>query len=229
MLALSLVLGVTLFFQRRRNSKMVEVSLQHKLSRSQMNPHFVSNAMSSIQSFMYNNKPGEAAKYLGKFAHLNRAVLEHSLVDSISLEEEIAMLNNYLQFEQLRLNNAFTFNLVVDENLDAEMISIPPLFIQPFIENAVKHGVKDLDIEGKITVRFTDLNDMLKVEIEDNGLGIKAKSAKIANHISRSGEIVNKRLELLRKKHKNIPSIKVSTLDTDNKRGTRVTISIPIL
>ena len=226
LLVTSIGLISVIYLQRQRNAKVLQTDLQHKLSRSQMNPHFVSNAMSSIQSFMYSNKPNEAAKYLGKFAHLNRAVLEHSLVDSISLEEEITMLTNYLEFEQLRLNNAFTFNLVVDKNLDTEMISIPPLFIQPFVENAVKHGVKDLDIEGKITLRFTDLNDILKVEIEDNGLGIKAKTA---NHISRSGEIVNKRLELLRRKHKNIPSIKVSMQDTENKRGTHVTICIPIL
>ena len=229
MLALASTLGITLYFQRRKNSKMVEASLQHKLSQSQMNPHFVSNAMSSIQSFMYKNNAAEAAKYLGKFAHLNRAVLEHSLVESITLEEEIAMLTSYLQFEQLRLNNTFTFSLEVDENLDAEMVNIPPLFIQPFVENAVKHGVKDLDVEGNITVRFTDMNDMLKVEIEDNGLGFNSQLANNAKRKSRSGEIVNKRLELLRKKYTNIPSITTAMLDSVTKRGTRVTVSIPIL
>ena len=139
------------------------------------------------------------------------------------------MLTSYLQFEQLRLNNTFTFSLEVDENLDAEMVNIPPLFIQPFVENAVKHGVKDLDVEGNITVRFTDMNDMLKVEIEDNGLGFNSQLANNAKRKSRSGEIVNKRLELLRKKYTNIPSITTAMLDSVTKRGTRVTVSIPIL
>ncbi|HQB76762.1 MAG TPA: histidine kinase, partial [Tenuifilaceae bacterium] len=138
LLVVALILGVMLHIQRQRNAKALEADLQQKLSRSQMNPHFVSNAMSSIQSFMYNNNPTEAANYLGKFAQLNRAVLEHSLVDNISLEEEVEMLTNYLEFEQLRLKNSFTFSFEIDKDTDTELINIPPLFIQPFVENAVK-------------------------------------------------------------------------------------------
>ncbi|HOP04522.1 MAG TPA: tetratricopeptide repeat protein [Tenuifilaceae bacterium] len=230
LLSFTLFLGVALYLQRRRNSKMVEANLQHKLSRSQMNPHFVSNAMSSIQSFMYKNNPDEAAKYLGKFANLNRAVLEHSLVDSIPLEEEVAMLSSYLEFEQLRFNNAFFFTVNIDEELDTEIICIPPLFIQPFVENAVKHGVKDLKGNGRIEVSFTDCNEFLKVEVTDNGSGyVPNKNSELNEHHSRSTEIVNKRLALLRAKYKNLPNITITGSGINIEEGTCVTIYLPIL
>ncbi len=230
MLALASTLGITLYFQRRKNSKMVEASLQHKLSQSQMNPHFVSNAMSSIQSFMYKNNAAEAAKYLGKFAHLNRAVLEHSLVDSITLEEEIAMLTSYLDFERLRHNNAFSFELCNADDLDTEMIYIPPLFIQPFVENAIKHGVKDMNGDGEVTIRFTDCEKYLKVEIVDNGKGVdKQKVSKDQNHKSRSTEIVSKRLKLLRSKYKDLPKFTITNNGINVDNGVTVTLYLPIL
>jgi tetratricopeptide (TPR) repeat protein len=230
MLALSLVLGVTLYIQRRRNSKMAEANLQHKLSRSQMNPHFVSNAMSSIQSFMYSNSPNEAAKYLGKFANLNRAVLEHSLVDSIPLDDEIAMLSNYLDFERLRLSDAFSYSITVDEDLDTEMLSIPPLFIQPFVENAVKYGVKDMGGKGIITIKFTDYKKYLKVEVLDNGLGVRDENTiEKSDHKSRSTEIVKKRLKLLKGKYKDIPNITIANNGINVEEGVHITIYLPIL
>ena len=230
LLLVALLLAALLYIQRQRNAKAMEADLQQKLSRSQMNPHFVSNAMSSIQSFMYNNKPDEAAKYLGKFAILNRAVLEHSLVDSIPLEEEIAMLSNYLEFEQLRLNNTFSFSVNTDEDLDVEMICIPPLFIQPFVENAIRHGVKDMNGNGKVIIRFTDCEKYLKVEIIDNGKGIVTQTGINAqNHKSRSTEIVNKRLKLLRSKFKDLPNFTITNNGTIIEKGTHVTIYLPIL
>jgi sensor histidine kinase YesM len=226
LLVVALILGVMLHIQRQRNAKALEADLQQKLSRSQMNPHFVSNAMSSIQSFMYNNNPTEAAKYLGKFAQLNRAVLEHSLVDNISLEEEVEMLSNYLEFEQLRLKNSFTFSFEIDKDTDTELINIPPLFIQPFVENAVKHGIKDLDKEGKITIRLTDCNRYLKVEVIDNGKGITTEDTAVnSKHKSRSIEIVSKRLKLLRNKYKDLPNFTIINIDN----GVCVTQFLPIL
>jgi len=219
----------TLYLQRQRNAKVLEAELQQKLSRSQMNPHFLSNAICSIQKFMHNHDTQSAASYLGKFAQLNRAVLEHSLVDSIPLDEEIALLNNYLEFEQLRLSHAFSFKIDFDEDADIEMIRIPPLFIQPFVENAVKHGVKDLDGDGMVIVRFIDLNDMLKVEIIDNGKGMIAEPIQSKEHQSRSMEITKKRHKMLRQKFKNLPTFTLSNSNTENNVGVKITIHLPIL
>jgi hypothetical protein len=230
LLLVALFLGLMLYIQRQRNAKAMEADLQQKLSRSQMNPHFVSNAMSSIQKFLYSNDAQSAAKYLGSFAQLNRAVLEHSLVDRIALDEEIKMLTRYLEFEQLRLNNEFSFSIDIDENLDLEMIDIPPLFIQPFVENAIKHGVKDMKGEGKVTIRFTDCEKHLKVEIIDNGKGIASQSnSNDQNHKSRSTEIVSKRLKLLRSKYKDLPNFIITNNVINDDKGVQVTLCLPVL
>ncbi len=222
-------LFASIHLQRQRNAKMLETELQQKLSCSQMNPHFLSNAMGSIQKFMYNNDTKSAAKYLGKFSQLNRAVLEHSLVDSVSLDDEISMLTNYLEFEQLRLNNAFAFSIQANDDLDVEMIKIPPLFIQPFVENAVKHGIKGMNNDGQVTIKFTDLEDTLKVEVIDNGKGISSNTNTTKEHKSRSMEITQKRYKLLKNKYKNLPSFTLVNNDIAGEQGVIVTIYLPIL
>ncbi len=229
LLVVVLVLGVLLYAQRQRNAKALETDLQQKLSRSQMNPHFVSNAMSSIQKFMFSNDAHKAAQYLGKFAQLNRAVLEHSLVDSVALDEEISMLTSYLEFEQLRMNNAFGFSVDFEGDVDAEIIHIPPLFIQPFVENSVKHGLKDKNGDGLIKLRFTDMNHTLKVEIIDNGKGMDENTQKDPAHRSRSMEITSKRLKLLKQKHKNLPNFSIENIGMGIGEGVRVVIHLPIL
>jgi tetratricopeptide (TPR) repeat protein len=218
------------FFTQKRQAKLVEVGLQHKLSRAQLNPHFLSNAMASIQKYVSDHDAESAGKYLGKFSMLNRSVLEHSMVESISLGEEIDMLSNYLEFEQLRLGNAFTFKIEMDAQLDTEMIYIPPLFIQPFVENAIKHGVKDRQGDGMITIRFADLTNMIKVEVIDNGKGLqKEKTDKTETKSSRSLMIIKKRLHLLRKKYRKLPDLSVVSLAQEKGPGVIVTIHLPII
>jgi tetratricopeptide (TPR) repeat protein len=217
----------TIYLQRQRNAKVLATELQHKLSRSQMNPHFVSNVMASIQKQLLGNNLEKSAEYLGKFAQLNRVVLEHSIVDSVPLDEEITMLSNYLEFEKLRLGNAFTFSIEVNDNLDTEMISIPPLFIQPFVENAVKHGVKDMDGDGKILIKLTDLDTELKVEVIDNGKGINTSESTDSHHKSRSMEIVKKRLQLLTRNYGKIPSLSIESNSPSS--GLHVTLNLPII
>jgi len=157
-------------------------------------------------------------------------VLEHSLVDSITLEEEIVMLTSYLDFERLRHNNAFSFELFNADDLDTEMIYIPPLFIQPFVENAIKHGVKDMNGDGEVSIRFTDCEKYLKVEIVDNGKGVdKQKVSKDKNHKSRSTEIVSKRLKLLRSKYKDLPKFTITNNGINVDNGVTVTLYLPIL
>jgi tetratricopeptide (TPR) repeat protein len=216
------------FFTQKRQAKLVEVGLQHKLSRAQLNPHFLSNAMASIQKYVADHDAESAGKYLGKFSMLNRSVLEHSMVESISLGEEIDMLSSYLEFEQLRLGNAFDFKIEMDAQLDIEMIYIPPLFIQPFVENAIKHGVKDRHGDGMITIRFADMTNMIKVEVIDNGKGLQQEiTDKTEAKSSRSLQIIKKRLQLLRKKYRKLPGLSIETLPGEN--GVMVTIYLPMI
>jgi tetratricopeptide (TPR) repeat protein len=227
LMILILILLAVLFTIRQRNAAMVEVGLKHRLSLSQMNPHFVSNAMSSIQKFLYTNDANSAAKYLEKFALLNRAVLEHSLVDCVTLDDEVTMLSHYLEFEKLRMNNSFHFVFEITDDLDVEMIRIPPLFIQPFVENAVKHGVNNMGSEGSISLRFVDQDEFLKVDIVDNGKGIDNNDTQ-SNHRSRSMEIVKKRLKLLKHKNKQLPELMIIS-NPSPSIGLHVTLYLPIL
>jgi tetratricopeptide (TPR) repeat protein len=214
---------------RRKQSLYLQNDLQQKVLRSQMNPHFIFNVLGSIQSFMISNEPVKASGYLSRFASLVRSTLEYSASESISLEHELEMLKNYIELEQMRMPGKFDYTIELISIDEPDFIHIPPMLIQPFVENAVKHGVKDMERDGRITIRITDLNDMLKVEIDDNGVGITSNANITKKHASRSGEIVSKRLQLLRRRHKRIPPIKISLLDINTNRGTRVEINIPIL
>jgi tetratricopeptide (TPR) repeat protein len=224
-----LVLVVALYIQKRRRSRLMESELQQKLSRVQMNPHFVYNALASIQTYMYANDGASAARFLGNFAGLNRAVLEHSMVEKVSLDEELNMLRSYLEIEQLRLGNSFDFTIEHHEDLELDFIFIPPLLIQPFVENAIKHGVKDLDRQGQITLKVEDLDKFVKFIIQDNGHGIDLTKKKKVKHRSRAMEIVQKRLQMLGKRYKGLPEIKVESLTKEELQGTRVILYLPVM
>jgi tetratricopeptide (TPR) repeat protein len=218
------------FFTQKRQAKLVEVGLQHKLSRAQLNPHFLSNAMASIQRYVADHDAETAGRYLGKFSMLNRSVLEHSMVESISLSEEIDMLSSYLEFEQLRLGNAFSFTIERDKHMETEIMYIPPLFIQPFVENAIKHGVKDCQNDGLITIRFTDMVSMIKVEIIDNGKGFQNKAEGNSElNTSRSLQIIKKRLQLLRRRYRKLPDLSFASTPPDQGGGVVVTIYLPLM
>ena len=218
------------FYIQKRQSKLIEVGLQHKLSRAQLNPHFLSNAMASIQRYVIEHDAESASKYLGKFSQLNRSVLEHSLVESISVSEEIDMLNSYLEFEQLRMGNAFTYKIEADKHMETEIMYIPPLFIQPFVENAIKHGLKDCGGDGIITIRFTDLNTMIRVEVIDNGKGLHNKAEDGGDlNSSRSLQIIRKRLRLLRRKYPKLPDLSLLPITNSYGGGTIVTIHLPLI
>lgn len=229
LLLVSIVLLSVMYSLKQRNAVIMEAGLQHRLSRSQMNPHFVSNVMASISKYVMESNVESATRYLNKFSSLNRSVLEHSMVESISLAEEIHMLRSYLEFEQLRLGNAFSFAVEQQDDLDTEMIYIPPLFIQPFVENAIKHGVKDMEGKGEVKLQFSDWKTMVKVEIMDNGAGMVVSENKEANHHSRSMEIVKKRLQLLRKKYKKLPEMEIQSDPSGLKPGVHVIIYLPII
>lgn len=223
------VLVLYILHIRRKQSIYMQNDLQQKILRSQMNPHFLFNVLGSIQSFMIKNEPAKASGYLSQFASLVRATLEYSASESISLEHELEMLKNYIELEQMRMPEKFDYSIELHDIEEPDFIHIPPMLVQPFVENSVKHGFKDMSNDGKITIRITGLSEMLKIDIEDNGVGIHSHVDKTKNHTSRSGEIVSKRLQLLRRKYKRLPPVTISLLDDNTKRGTHVEINIPII
>lgn len=145
------------------------IQLEKSALQAQMNPHFIFNCLNSIQGFIMNNDKEQAMEYLGKFAKLIRLSLNASVDSMITLDQEIILLESYLSLEQLRADNSFTYQIECDPNIEAELLQIPPMLIQPFAENAVIHGMKKIQKGGQISIQFTKSSNALLVAIIDNG------------------------------------------------------------
>ncbi len=164
------------------NDKLAE--LQLSALRSQMNPHFIFNSLNSINSFIIDNNVQQASEYLTKFSRLIRMILENSKSQSIELIKEIEALKLYILMESLRFNNKFEYQINIDEDVDTEFIKIPPTTIQPYVENAIWHGLLHLSHAGFIHINISmHTSQILKIVIDDNGIGRK-KSLELKSKIS---------------------------------------------
>jgi len=206
-----------------------------KLLRAQMNPHFIFNAINSIQSFILKNQPLEANKYLSKFAKLMRKVLEYSKYESIPLNQDIEILQLYTELEALRSGFCFDVEFQISDQLNPDSIRVPPMIIQPFVENAILHGILNLtERRGKLLIRFSkDRSNRLICIIDDNGVGLKraAEIGKIRykNEHSFGIETTINRLEAInfRDANKNEVIIREKT-ENDISQGTQVTVVIDL-
>ena len=180
----------------RMNEKTV---LELKTKQLQMSPHFLSNAMQNAQGLILSDQREKARSYINALSILSRKILEHSRMDNITLEEEILMIKNYLNLEKLTKNGGFKYNLELDDKLDPKRLLIPPLLIQPLVENAIKHGIKELKEEGKIHIRFNYISAVKSAcTIHDNGAPSSGQFAlKDSAEKSLSMQVIKKRLELL--------------------------------
>jgi len=219
-----LVLVLMLFYRQRSLKRKNEMlTIQQKLFRSQMSPHFIFNALTSIQKFVIKNDQLTGSGYIAKFAQLMRQVLEHSRVEFISLEEEINTLKNYLDLQQLRFDNKFSYTISIDEVEDNSILLIPPMIAQPFIENALEHGISQVK-EGKIDISFYKKKNEITLRITDNGLGLINDEKE--GHKSRATEITEERLLLFRKKFRKEFLMKVES-GTKENQGVEVIITLP--
>ena len=228
--------GATLWLQswRRRNRereerRVIEAKLQ--ALRLQMKPHFMFNSLNSIHGFILQHKASQASEYLVKFARLMRTALYHSQHSLISLRDELAFLSPYLELEALRYNKAFTYSLDIEPNVQVDSTCIPSMLVQPYVENAIHHGLRNKS-GGTLTIHFTiQANDILLCTIEDNGIGRKAAQQRQRNrsHQSIGTTVTQQRLELLNTIHDR--KFRVTIVDLfDNSnlpKGTRVLLRIP--
>lgn len=170
--------------------------------RSQMNPHFVFNSLNSIQYYITKNEIELSEKYLVKFSRLIRKFFDFSRNKFISLEQEISLLNNYLEIEKMRFGDNFNYQFIIDKTLNLNEQKIPTMLLQPIVENAVNHGLFHNEGKGLIKIEFLEdpLNDYIVI-ISDNGIGLKKaqeiKENSIKKHLSKSSEIIKNRIELL--------------------------------
>lgn len=213
--------------QKQAIANFEKNELNQKLLLSQMNPHFIFNSIDNIQSLIYNKQDKEAVNYLTKFSKLTRQILENSNERYITLSEELSMIDNYLVIQQLLYNNKFDFTIDVDEKLDPEAVLLPPMLTQPFIENAIKHGLKNTTEKGIINIRFKFNNDKLFFEITDNGVGFANNEA--VNKKSLAMKITKERLINISKKSDFEVQIENRFDDKKNIIGAKVFFEIPYI
>lgn len=228
--------------KKQQEAELLELKaakLQLKALRAQMNPHFIYNALNSIQNHITSNDPSNASRYLAKFAKLMRQSLEYSDEEVISLEKELEFLDDYLFINKmLRFEERMDYRITVDDEIEEDILGVPTMIVQPYVENALEHGLRTKK-DGHIEVAFEFYDeDTICCIVQDNGIGRK-KARELQqgdegweNYRSRGTQITEKRLELLRQSKNQ--DILVETIDlydeeTGSAKGTRVEIKIPVV
>ncbi|WP_143307508.1 sensor histidine kinase [Chitinophaga vietnamensis] len=226
-----------IYNQRQSLSRQMEQrlsELEQKALRAQMNPHFIFNCLHAVQEYILEQDIINANKYLSSFARLIRQTLDNSLQTTIPISDEVSYLKNYLTLEQLRFDNKLQYAFHIDSTLDAYDTKIPSMMLQPYVENAIRHGIgHGWDRAGLVEISFKKSEQHVICEIQDNGIGITAaqalKASKHAAHKSRGMQLVAERIELLSKAMGFPIMIEITDLkNTPGKlSGTRVTIRLP--
>jgi ligand-binding sensor domain-containing protein len=206
-----------------------------KALRAQMNPHFIFNSLNSIQKYILKNEHFEASQYLTKFSRLIRLILDHSNQNTILLSSELDMLKLYIEMESLRFDNSFTYSINVDENINTETVLIPSMLVQPYVENAIWHGLLHKEDRGHLVLNFSlsDTNT-LKVVIEDNGIGREKakelKSKQVLKKKSYGMQITENRIAIINKTMNINATLDIVDLkdNVGNATGTKVILKIPL-
>ncbi len=206
-----------------------------KALRAQMNPHFIFNSLNSIQKYILKNEHFEASQYLTKFSRLIRLILDHSNQNTILLSSEIDLLKLYVEMEALRFDNTFNYTITIEECLQTDTVQIPSMLIQPFVENAIWHGLLHKDEKGLLHINFTKTNNnSLKVIIEDNGVGREKaaalKSKQVLKKKSYGMQITEDRIAIINKTFGINASCEIIDLkdNKNNATGTKVIVYIPL-
>ncbi|MBC7695266.1 MAG: histidine kinase [Burkholderiales bacterium] len=238
-----IIIAITILFNLR-NKKALEkqkeqfelvnkiTELELKVVKAQMNPHFISNCLAAIQDLIFKNNVDEASRYIAKFSFFLRQILNYSNKDFITLSEEIEIIKLNIELEQLRFKNEFNFDLYIDEKIIPNDFLIPALITQTFIENAIWHGLLQLDglRKPELKITFSLKNGYPVVEIEDNGIGRDLK--KIKNEDSKGTKLISDKIESLNKLYKT-SNYKLEIVDLFNSEklqiGTKIRIHLDIV
>jgi tetratricopeptide (TPR) repeat protein len=242
LIVLIVVIGLLLITQNKMNAKRKISEMNHHISeitqknlRQQMNPHFIFNTLNSIQYYMYQHDKISTNNYLTKFSSLMRKTLENSQHTSIPIKDEIDALELYLQLESIRFKEKFDYKISIDDDIDTLLYKIPTMLIQPYVENAICHGLINKEDKGFLNIYLKLEKDSISCTIEDNGIGrdaaMEIKKAKNGNHQSLGTKITESRLNLVNALYGNSMKIEYTDIkDIEGKpNGTRVVIYIPII
>lgn len=223
-----------LFYRRKKeaDTRKQEAELKAEISdtemkalRAQMNPHFIFNSLNSISDFITKNNTASADQYLTRFAKLMRMILENSEKKEIALSDELKALELYMQLESLRMKNKFSYEIVTDASIDKENTLVPPLILQPFVENSIWHGIAPKEGNGKIEVNIRKEDSMINCTISDNGIGLAASAEKNTMGKKSLGmKITMARIDILNRLKKSNASVQLKEL----KAGTAAHIKLPL-
>jgi tetratricopeptide (TPR) repeat protein len=232
---LFLVIGMQVVRQNRLKANQKLLQLEQKQLLSQMNPHFIFNCLNSIQQYVVQNDAENANKYLADFALLMRQTLDNSKDGIIPLQREIDYLENYLSLESMRFDNKFSYTVACADNVNRNTLEIPSMIIQPFVENAIHHGLRNLENrEGQLRINFYKKSDDLFCEVDDNGIGMekaqKLKEQRFIKYQSHGMELTKQRLALVSKMNGTDYHISVVNKlnDRQEPEGTKIIIKFPI-
>lgn len=236
LLALLALILYILYRQYQLKNEKKLLTLEQSMLRSQMNPHFLFNSLNSIKLYIINNEKKNAVYYLNKFSKLVRKILEASSLKEISLSEELETIELYMNIENIRFSNEIKFKIEIEEGIDTELIKIPSLILQPFLENAIWHGLSSKEGDKSIWIEVKKENDYFTaISIYDNGIGRAAaeviKENKVLKRKSIGIDITKERLANFSKDYENSFDFKMVDLfdDNNNPNGTKVTIHIPTI
>jgi ligand-binding sensor domain-containing protein len=216
--------------------RKVEMSkIELKALRSQMNPHFIFNSLNSIQHYIFNTKSEEAIRYLNKFARLVRIILNNSERPTVTVIDDLEALRLYLELEQMRFEEKFEYEIIVDESVDSDYDIMPPLLMQPYVENAILHGLNPAPTKGKLTIRLSSENNFLICTIVDNGIGREKASEirrmmPVKNYRPLGMKITEDRLRILNEINNSKLSVTITDLKDSNNQplGTKVELFVPL-
>ncbi|MCD4725968.1 MAG: histidine kinase [Bacteroidales bacterium] len=230
---LIVILAIVLARQNKLREQQKNLLLQQKLFRLQMNPHFLFNSLSSIHDLIIYEKSAEAGKYLLKFSKLVRNIMDSSVEEYVLIEDEISTIENYLELQKVRFPDKFDYSIEIDKAIDPEIMKIPPMLVQPFIENSIEHGFKHKKAKGNLHISFVLNDEQIRLEVEDDGIG-RDKAQEILlkqnkDHKSMATTITLERIQVLNKKYKKKITLEIQDLKNDNDEpiGTKVTFEIP--
>jgi len=223
--------------KRRELATINEQLAEARLSalQTQMNPHFVFNALNSIKRMILDADNKKASRYLSKFAMMIRMTLNQSKEIFVTLDENIEYLKAYLEMEQLRFDDSFTYNFSVDANIDAPETPIASMMIQPLVENAIWHGLMQWEGDKKITIAFTRVHNTIMCTVEDNGIGIrqslKMKEKNKPLHQSVGLENLQKRMKIMNEKYDTDFRLEITDLEEtgEGRNGTRVVLQFNLV
>lgn len=231
LLTLLICLATYLYLKNERVKRELSHSkTRNQLLLAQLNPHFIFNSLQHVQHYLYKNDKETSMTYLSNFARLIRSTLTHSDTDWVSLEEEVELLHHYLYLQRLASHKPFHYSIHVDPEADTSLIQLPPMLLQPFVENAIKHGIVE-QTDAHIAVDIRLAGQKLMINISDNGSGISKTAPDRSNNLHKSmgSKLVSKRIDEINKQYPNFASLTIEKVEPHSVYpGTRIRFSFDL-